>query len=1521
MKEKCYNETITQDKISNIREEGKGYKKMKRKVLIVEDNDLNRELLAGMLKVDYEILEACDGVEALELMEKEYKNLSAVVLDLLMPRMSGIEVLMKMREHTGMRQLPVIVATGENNERVEEEALMAGANDYILKPYNMNILRNRLWNVIDLREQAAIVNAAKTDALTGLYSRDTFFEKAGVMVEAQEPGFFIMACFDVEHFKIINDQYGSARGDVVLKYIAQTFQEGFRQAGGICSRIMADNFAVLYPKSFAESEEICEIRRKAAALDGLILPITFSIGRYVAEDVTLSPSAMYDRAVLAKESVKGRYDRHIAVYDESMRNRILNEQEIISEMKSALEEHQFENWYQPQFNHVTGALVGAEALVRWRHPVKGLISPGVFIPIFEKNGFVYEVDKYVWEQSCIFLKEMQDSGRRIVPISVNISRYDIFREDLVAFISGLVQKYQIPTEALRLEITESAFAQSGDQIIRVVKEFKALGFTMEIDDFGSGYSSLNTLKDVPADVLKLDMRFLEGEENSDKGGNIVESIVRMAKWIGMSVIAEGVEEIEQADFLKSIGCYYIQGYFYSKPLPKQEYEQIMAEKNCEEKMATLEKVDTYDNEAFWDPKSMETIIFNSFVGGASVFEYCDGKVEIIRVNDKYSGVLGGGQISAWEASQMKWTDYMTPQGKAEAYKAILEAIRTQGEVSHEMELQGLRSPEKSVYIKANMRVIARAGNRYLFYAVLEDMTLQKEAELHERTLAAQMQMILDNVGNGITATIVKEDSVKYLFANDQYFRMLGYTREQYQTEVSDTYAVIVPEDRERMRQAAQQINYSDKPVIVDYRAICRDGAIKWIRLSGVGAMTPEANQPVQLSVFYDITDKINEEEQTRKKYERELRLRKELIRNSILYFQLNVTTETIEEYYTKLNDQPFIKRDIVLNREIERQLLEKIKPEDREQISGRTFCDILRKAYACGETSLQFIYHRWMPEREYHWVKMDVSIMEKPDNGNVVAFLQCRDIDVERKSRLSIERILDEDIESVLWVDVNSGVANIAHMRKDINYLELRASFDFQEAYRKYSEDVVSEESQEKFKRFFHIESLKKLLEENPSAMLHYQVTENGQLRRKASKAYYLDDMKDAIVLTRRDITESYVDEQHQKHQLREAVEKANAANHAKSDFLSHMSHDIRTPLNAVLAFSNRELTDTADEPKLREYLDKVNVSGEYLLGIVNDVLDMSKIEQNKIILHPEPYALREFEKTVRNVIDELSSERNIEFVMDASQNITPEIMVDHVRFNQIFINLLSNAVKFTPRGGKVELIIEEYPQSEGNGIVKRLIVRDNGIGMSEEFIPHAYESFHQEQRKEASERDKGTGLGLAIVKELVQLMGGTIQLESQLHKGTTFTVDIPFEKSEMLEQKKEDCAKDYSKLRGVHILLAEDNSINREIAVTLLEKHGCVIDCSINGEDVCEKFRTSPLGYYQMILMDIRMPVMDGLTATKKIRDMEREDAKTIPIIAMTADAFNEDEKIAVEAGMNMHMAKPFDPRILYDICSQYVS
>ncbi len=838
---------------------------MLRRLLVVDDDATNLHLLRKILSDDYDLVEARDGKQALEKLRGHHEEISAVLLDLIMPVMDGYELLKIMQDDALLSRIPVLVCTVAGSEEAEVKALSLGASDFLLKPYRPAVIKKRLSLIIRYHETTSLLRIAAKDKLTGLPNREAFFDAVEGMIASQEPSYYVLSCIDIDNFKVINDQYGSVKGDEVLRHVADTIAEGFLPLGGVCSRISADNFAILYPRDVIDSPELADIRRAMLTPGGDLPPVTFRVGRCVIDDPSLPVSALYDRAALAEASIRGRFDEHVAYYDESMRARLLHEQGIINEMNGALKGNQFEVWFQPQYNHATGALIGAEALVRWRHPEKGLIAPYEFIPVFERNGFIYELDKFVWRRCCQLLRGWIDAGRSPLPVSVNISRYDVFREDLVDVVTGLIGEYRIPVDLLRLEITESAFAKSTEQIIGVVQNLTDLGFTVEIDDFGSGYSSLNTLKDVPAGILKLDMKFLEDTSNSRRGGNILESIVRMAKWLDMSVIAEGVETREQADFLLSIGCNYIQGYLYARPMPVEQYEALAKATVKEQRLLALETVEMLDNNAFWDPKSMDTLIFSSYVGGACIFEYRGGVIEMLRANNKYAKTLGGdgGTITIDEALRIAWFDHLDEENKKSFLDGIEMAIDTRDEVSYEIKLTHLPGCAEITYLRASLRMIASTGDRFLMYCMNENITAQREAEQKEHETTEQLRAITNNINGGVTAIVMQDGAPRFLFANNQYFEQLGYTKEQFESEVQNAFDLIHADDRARVAGVTDEASKRRVPFSVSYRAICRDGSIKWMHSSISIIDYPMISQPVQLAVANDITEQKNASEQLR----------------------------------------------------------------------------------------------------------------------------------------------------------------------------------------------------------------------------------------------------------------------------------------------------------------------------------------------------------------------------------------------------------------------------------------------------------------------------------------------------------------------------------------------------------------------------------------------------------------------------------------------------------------------------------
>jgi CheY-like chemotaxis protein len=365
------------------------------------------------------------------------------------------------------------------------------------------------------------------------------------------------------------------------------------------------------------------------------------------------------------------------------------------------------------------------------------------------------------------------------------------------------------------------------------------------------------------------------------------------------------------------------------------------------------------------------------------------------------------------------------------------------------------------------------------------------------------------------------------------------------------------------------------------------------------------------------------------------------------------------------------------------------------------------------------------------------------------------------------------------------------------------------------------------------------------------------------------------------------------------------------------MSHDIRTPMNGILGLASLMLDEEDLPPEAKENLREIQRSGAYLLSLLNDTLDMSKMESDKLTLRPEPVPLEEILKDLETYIQPLAAARGVRFAIAAEGVRGAAALIDRMRLEQIYVNLLSNAVKFTPQGGRVSLEMACQSAPDGQLLVKSH-VRDSGIGMDPDFLPHLYEPFEQEAR--AQDNRDGTGLGMAIVKSLVELMGGSIEVQSAPGKGTTFTLEMRFARAQQSPERAQPTLPAEQNLAGRRVLMCEDHPLNTRIAQRILEKEGMTCEHAENGRCAVEMFSAAPAGWYDAILMDIRMPEMDGMQAAAAIRALDRPDARTVPIIAMTANAFDEDVRRAKEAGMDAHLAKPVEPQRMIETLAKWI-
>ncbi len=522
-------------------------------------------------------------------------------------------------------------------------------------------------------------SVAYFDSLTGLYNRSAFIKNVRSVLDENPLMEYSLMKLNIGSFKTVNDLLGRELGDKVLCTVSDVLREIMGNSG-IYARFFADNFVMLVPyseRSVHPQMIIDAMKNAVRKIPELTHELQFYLGVYRITDKSLSIENMTDRASIACRSINGSYREHIAYYDEKMRLQMLEEQEICDESRRALDNGEFYICYQPVYGIKARRFVSAEALVRWNHPTKGMIPPGKFIPVFEKNGFIAELDLYILEQVCIYQKKRMENGLEPFPISVNISRMSMYNPKLFDIISELTNRYHVDPKNFRIEITESAYNDNPSQLLETVGRLRGNCFPVLMDDFGSGYSSLNTLKDIPIDILKLDMQFMQGFEKNGKVGTIVTSIARMSKWLNVPMLAEGVETREQYEFLASIGCSYIQGFYFSRPVPESEFNMLIEQ---EEVVGVSEKQPDdvtigFDVNELLGSNPLVSKFIDSVCGGLGIYELTDGRLELIRANEGYMQIMGySSQDSLAEGTNI-W-DYVHADDVEVSRNACMEAART-----------------------------------------------------------------------------------------------------------------------------------------------------------------------------------------------------------------------------------------------------------------------------------------------------------------------------------------------------------------------------------------------------------------------------------------------------------------------------------------------------------------------------------------------------------------------------------------------------------------------------------------------------------------------------------------------------------------------------------------------------------------------------------------------------------------------------------------------------------------------------
>ena len=585
-------------------------------------------------------------------------------------------------------------------------------------------------------------NPGKTEKnkLTGLFARNPFFTQTETFLRVNETaaGKYCLVAIDIEHFKLFNEWYGQVAGDKLLREIGAHLNKMRQEFGGIAGYMGGDDFVIVLPNDEKVLENLkCRITGFVRAYGGHtgFLP---AFGFYIIDDISLSVSQMYDRAILAQETVKGNYAVRCAYYSSDMKTRLENNHVLLTEVQAGLERDEFIYYLQPKCNLNTGKIVGLESLVRWKHPEKGIVAPGYFIPVMESNGLITELDMKVWEQVCQTLQEWIKSGHKVIPISVNVSSVDIYAIDVVEHFKNLVRKYGLPPEYVELEITESAYVEEYKVITGVAEALRNAGFTVLMDDFGSGYSSLNMLKDVNVDVLKIDMKFLKMDENTmDKGMGILEAVTRMANIMGLRMIAEGVETEDQINYLLNMGCIYGQGYFFYKPLPVEEIKILLNdENNVDYRGIQARKIEHVRFKDLFQSELASDSILNNILGPIAIYDvYCDN-VELLQVNDKYCLLVGQDPVDLAENVQVM--EAIHPEDRKKMQNIFQRSFQRLAEGA-EGTVRRRREDGQYIWINIKAFFLREQDGHKMFYGAVRDVS--------EEMNQFQKLMIYQNKGN------------------------------------------------------------------------------------------------------------------------------------------------------------------------------------------------------------------------------------------------------------------------------------------------------------------------------------------------------------------------------------------------------------------------------------------------------------------------------------------------------------------------------------------------------------------------------------------------------------------------------------------------------------------------------------------------------------------------------------------------------------------------------------------------------
>jgi len=579
---------------------------------------------------------------------------------------------------------------------------------------------------------------------------------------------------------------------------------------------------------------------------------------------------------------------------------------------------------------------------------------------------------------------------------------------------------------------------------------------------------------------------------------------------------------------------------------------------------------------------------------------------------------------------------------------------------------------------------------------------------------------------------------------------------------------------------------------------------------------------------------------------------------------------------------------------------------------------IMLRRYLKGERAFSEEFMAELKDGRHVWLRSEAKIVQRPETAEIIAFCYNRNITREKILTNILERIMEFDYDEIFTIDSLNGQVSLMATGRYVMDEQIEEG-DYAQELSNLKLRAGSKADAKKIETELQIDYILEKLKTDPVFITEVSLmSKNGKARLKQLRFIYLNETLGTLLFTITDIDDMVQAEKQKQEELEGALLVAEEANATKMRFLANMSHEIRTPMNVIIGLTSIIREEAANQKKVLKNTDRLEATSKYLLTLLNDVLDMARVETGSITLNKHEFSRKEYWQTINTIAESQAKAKEVNYVFEYEEEKQDKYIGDAVRLQQILINLINNAIKFTPKGGTVTVRSKQI-ETVNRRVRLQMKVEDTGIGMSKEFLPKVFDAFAQEHDATTSSYG-GSGLGLSIAKNFARMMGGDIIVESEEGVGTTFTVEVWLDMAvEQKENGEDELVMDVVDIfRGKRILLVEDHPLNTVVAKRLLEKQRMEVVHAENGQEAIDYFVESEIGEFDAILMDVRMPVMDGIMATEKIRALEREDAQKIPIIAMTANAFDEDKQHTCEAGMNAHLAKPIEPRMLYDTLAQ---